>query len=118
MIYIASPYSHKNPAVEEHRYMMAEMYVVAAMKQRLAVFSPIYYCHNLARKFTLPGDAQYWKYFNNAMMRKADAVHVLELVGWRESKGVQYELMMADELGIPIIRVEFTDEQFPAGVSP
>ena len=114
MIYVASPYSHPDPKVQEHRYTMAETYVIAAIKQRLVVFSPIYYCHRLAVKFDLPGDAMFWKNFNNTMMRKADAVHVLQLVGWRESRGVQYEMMMAQELSIPIITVEFTDENFPA----
>lgn len=116
MIYVASPYSHKDPTIQEHRFRMAETYVISAMRQNFPVFSPIYYCHNLALKFDLPGDANFWKKFNNSMLRKADAVHVLQLIGWRESKGVQYELMMADELGIPIISVEFTDEEFPAGV--
>lgn len=117
MIYVASPYSHKNPAVEDHRYLMVETYIAAAFKQGLPAYSPIYYCHLLARKFTLPGDAQYWKRFNNTMMRRADAVHVLQLIGWRESRGVQYELMMAEELAIPIIQVEFTTEVLPPGVS-
>lgn len=118
MIYVASPYTHKDPLVEEHRYLMAETYVVAALKQRIVAFSPIYYCHRLALKFNLPGDAMFWKSFNNTMMRRADAVHVLQLVGWRESKGVQYELMMAQEIGIPVITVEFTDENFPHGIAP
>jgi len=113
MIYVASPYSHPDPLIEEHRYLMAETYVIAAFKQRITAFSPIYYCHRLALKFELPGDAMFWKQFNNSMMRRADAVHVLTLVGWRESKGVQYEMMMAQELGIPLITVEFTDENFP-----
>lgn len=116
MIYVASPYSHKDPRIEDHRFLMAETYVAAALKQGYAVFSPIYYCHELARKYKLPGDAAFWKKFNNQMMRKADAVHVLQLMGWRESKGVQYELMMADELAIPIITVEYTDEVLPPGV--
>lgn len=113
MIYVASPYTHTDPKIQEHRYYMAETYVVAALKQGIHVFSPIYYCHLIATKYKLPGDAVFWKKFNNNMMRRADAVHVLELVGWRESRGVQYELMMADELGIPIITVEYTDENYP-----
>jgi hypothetical protein len=113
MIYVASPYSHPDPKIQEHRFHMAEEYVIAAIKQRIVAFSPIYYCHPLALKYTLPGDAVFWKSFNNAMMRKAEAVHVLQLVGWRESRGVQYEMMMADELGIPLISVEYTNENYP-----
>lgn len=116
MIYVASPYSHKNKIVEEHRFYMAEAYVYTAMKAGWPAFSPIMYCHNLARKFDLPGDANFWKKFNNSMMRKADAVHVLQIMGWRESKGVQYELMMAEELGIPVISVEMREE-LPPGVT-
>lgn len=116
MIYVASPYSHKEKRVREHRFLMAEWYVATAMKQQLKVFSPIVYAHALAERYQLPTDAQYWKNFNNAMMRRAEYLNVLDLVGWRESKGVQYELMMAEELGIPIIHVQFPTEKFPEGV--
>lgn len=115
MIYVASPYSHSNPIVEDHRFTMAEEYVAACFRQRLAVFSPIYYCHQIARKFKFPGDANFWKSFNNNMLRRADQIHVLQLIGWRESRGVQYELQMAIELGIEIIYVEYTNENFPEG---
>jgi hypothetical protein len=113
MIYVASPYTHDSLAVREHRYLLAESYVLSALREGFAAFSPIYYCHKLAVKFDLPGNANFWKKFNNNMMRRADYVHVLQLVGWRESRGVQYELMMAQELGIPIIYVEFHNENFP-----
>lgn len=116
MIYVASPYSHKNPLVEDHRYLMVETYVIASFRRGFPAYSPIYYCHHLARKFGLPGDANYWKKFNNNMMRRADAVHVLQMIGWRESKGMQYEMMMADELGIPLIFVEYENEDFPPGI--
>lgn len=113
MIYVASPYSHPNPIVEDHRFEVAQEYVAACFRQRLAAFSPIVYCHPIARKHKFPGDAMFWKSFNNNIMRRAEHVHVLQLVGWRESKGVQYELMMAQELSIEIIFVEFSDENFP-----
>jgi len=115
MIYVASPYSHKNPIVEDHRFTMAEEYVAACFRQRLVAFSPIYYCHPLSRKLKLPGDYKFWKDFNNTMMRRAEQIHVLQLIGWRESRGVQYELNMAQELCIEIIYVEYTNEPFPEG---
>lgn len=113
MIYVASPYSHQNPIVEDHRFEIAQEYVTACFRQHIVAFSPIYYCHPIARKNKLPGDANFWKNFNNTIMRRCDALHVLQLIGWRESKGVQYEMMMAQELSIPIITVEYTDERFP-----
>lgn len=116
MLYVSSPYTHKDPRVEEHRFLMAEFYVSTAMLAGFPVFSPIVYCHNLALKYQLPGDAAYWKKFNNTMLRKADAVHVLNIIGWRESKGVQYEMMMAEELGIPVLPVEM-QERFPEGLT-
>ena len=116
MLYVASPYSHKSKKVEEHRFYMAEFYVASAMLAGEAVFSPIVYCHALALKYTLPGDANYWKKFNNNMMRRAEGIHVLQMIGWRESKGVQYELMMAEELGLPITYVEMREE-FPEGIT-
>lgn len=116
MIYVASPYSHQDPRIQEHRFLMAEFYVASAMLANHPVFSPIVYCHSLSLKYSLPGDAAYWKRFNNTMLRKSDAMHVLHIMGWHESKGVQYEIMMAEELGIPVIAVEMREE-FPEGLS-
>lgn len=118
MIYVASPYSHPDHMVQVHRYLMAEEYVVAAMKQKIVAYSPIVYCHPIAERHSLPGDAAYWKEFNNSIMRRCEGFHLLELIGWRESKGVQYELMMAQELSIPIIRIEYSSERFPEGKTP
>ncbi len=107
MIYLASPYSHNNPAIEEARFRMTRVYVAGKVKQGLALFSPIVYCHQFAREFGYPGDAKFWLDFNTRMMKAASMVEVLQLDGWRNSRGVAFEIDFAKELNIPVTFVEF-----------
>src|SRR5574343_37411 len=103
MIYIASPYSHTDKAVEHQRFEMVRKFTAVMLQQRYLVFSPIVYAHEMARVFSLPTDAAYWDAFNMSILRHADAVYVCCIDGWRESKGVQREVSTAKALYIPVI---------------
>jgi hypothetical protein len=108
MIYLASPYSHPDPAVQEERYREALRGVHYYAKQGLVVYSPIVHWHNVAKEFDLPGDAGFWAAQNQAMLEKANQLIVLNSEGWKESKGLEQELIWAEMLGLP---VSFTHAQ-------
>ena len=76
MIYLAVPYSHPDPRVRLERFVCAEG--------------------------DLPGDWQYWEHFCRAILKICKRFVVLQLDGWENSVGVQNELRLARELGIPI----------------
>lgn len=107
MIYLASPYSHPDPAVRERRYQQAIACTVALLREGHVVFSPIVHSVPLAAA-GLPSDWQYWRDYDHEMIRRADALFVLALEGWRESIGVQEEVAFAAALRKPIgiIRAE------------
>lgn len=92
MIYIASPYSHPDPAVRERRYYQALDYAQSLMVADYTCFSPIVYGHQFATAFNFPGDHETWKKFNAHMLRTATEIHVLQIPGWEESKGIEWEL--------------------------
>lgn len=102
MLYIASPYSSPIEGAQELRYREARNFVRRCLGEGLAAYSPIVYCHPLAQEFQLPGDAAFWHNFNMAMLRKAEAVFLLQLPGWDTSKGVAMELRMAKLLNIEV----------------
>lgn len=91
-IYIASPYTHPDRAKEEHRYQQVMWYVLGLLKNKNWCYSPILHCHELTKRFQLPGDAQYWLDYNYAMLRAAKQLHVLCLPGWNQSLGVAGEI--------------------------
>ncbi|HZT79162.1 MAG TPA: DUF1937 family protein [Gemmataceae bacterium] len=101
MIYLASPYSHPDPAVREERFHAACRAAAALLRAGHAVFSPIAHSHALARH-GLSEDWKFWEPFDREYLERCDEVVVLMLAGWRESVGVREEVRIARELGKPV----------------
>jgi nucleoside 2-deoxyribosyltransferase len=101
IIYLASPYSHPDPAVREQRFHAACRAAVALLHAGRVVFSPIAHSHPLAQH-GLPGNWQFWERYDRAFLERCDEVVVLMLDGWEESVGVQAEIRIAQELGKPV----------------
>lgn len=125
-IYLASPYSHPDSEVRHGRYRAAEMAVHWLLTHRLWVYSPIVHSHNLAENYELPKGIDFWFPFDQAMIRSALAVWVLQIQGYVESKGIHDELEFALSLNIPIgyIRpdrteiMNYTHSSVPEGLKP
>lgn len=100
-IYLASPYSHPDPAIREQRYEQACEAAAALMRQGWTVFSPIAHSHNLV-KYGLPSDWSFWKRMDSEFIQHCKMLVILALPGWDESEGVQCETKLAQELNIPI----------------
>ncbi len=102
MIYLASPYSHKNNSVMEERYFAAMDCTAWLLGRREWVYSPIAHCHELAKVHELPKDFNLWKEYNTHMLEKADELYVLEIEGWKDSIGIAEEMSLARSGGIVI----------------
>lgn len=102
MIYLASPYSHRDPLIVKTRFLLVEQCTAALITQGHLVWSPIVHCHELAAKYSLPTDAEFWKAYNFDFIRRSDGLFVLNIEGWMESKGVHMELKLADTIGLPV----------------
>lgn len=102
MLYLASPYSHPDETIRHTRFMIAEQVCAKLMRERHWVHSPIVHCHELSKKYGLPGDFEYWKDYNISMIRRCDEFWVLAIPGWEESKGLNVELDFARSAFIPV----------------
>lgn len=100
MIYLASPYTHTNPAVIQQRYEEARAFTAHYIRVGAAIFSPIVHCHELAIHHELPLDFRFWQTYNEALLRRAAALWVLQLEGWEKSRGVSHEISFAAKHGI------------------
>lgn len=102
MIYIASPYSHPDKSVREQRFRDACHYASVLFQSGELAFSPIAHSHPIAVIGDLHLGFSFWQEFDLKAMGMCDAVHVLMLDGWEESKGVKSEIEHAQSIGLEI----------------
>jgi len=102
MIYLASPYSHPDSDMRHRRFLLACRAAARLMHQGHHVFSPIAHTHPIAEAGELPKGWDWWEAFDRAFFEICDSMVVLTLPGWEESRGVQAEIAIARELGLPI----------------
>lgn len=102
LVYLASPYSHPDPAVVEARFEAVCRAAGRLMADGVLVYSPIAHTHPIAVRSALPTGWTYWERYDRAMIAACDHLTVLMLDGWDESRGVTAELAIAGELGRPV----------------
>lgn len=100
LVYLASPYSHNNPAVREMRYEMARIVTSNLIQEGHAVFSPIVYGKPMEK--VIGTDYLSWKNLNDTILAVCSSMIVLTLDGWEDSKGIAYELKFAKGRKIPV----------------
>lgn len=91
MIYIASPYSHRDASQREERYLALCSFCAEQARRGLIVYSPILHWHPTAVRWDLPTDWDFWAQQCLPMLEKADELWVLCLPGWLNSRGVTIE---------------------------
>lgn len=101
-IYLASAYSHPDPAVRLERYYKVAEVAAKLMKQGEVVFCPITHSHQIGVALDLPVDHDFWSRQDMPFLVHASELMVLMMDGWRESVGVAAEIALAKQLGIPI----------------
>lgn len=106
IVYLAGPYTHKDPDVRQRRYVE---HTIAAAKladlDRVAVFSPIAHGHALCVDGGLDRlEHDFWMRQCLPFLRLADAMVVLEIEGLSASKGTAAEIAEAQVCGIPVYR--------------
>jgi nucleoside 2-deoxyribosyltransferase len=108
MIYLASPYTHSDVHVREWRFREACRAAAALLRAGITVFSPIAHSHPIAA-FGMPTSWDFWSQVDREYLSRCDVLAVLTLPGWRESVGVQAEIGLAGQLGLPVVFVAPSD---------
>jgi len=101
-VYLATPYSHPDPAVREARFQAVNTVAAKLMQDGHHVYSPISHTHPIALAGDLPKGWDFWEAYDRTFIEWAEEVHVYLADGWQESKGVQAEMKIAIELGRPV----------------
>lgn len=115
LIYLASPYSHKDPKIRQERYEDTMKITAEFISSGFHVFSPITYIHSMVehlmqtKKETRFTDYYLFKNgenFDVDMIRRCDAFWILMLDGWKESIGIKLELDLAKRCKLNISLVD------------
>jgi hypothetical protein len=116
LTYLAVPYSfkHADPAavalVHETRFMEATLAAAWVMNTfGWNVFSPITHSHPLHKHATMRGDWEFWKQIDTEYLQLCCRIVVLAIDGWKTSTGVQAEIQIAKDLGIPVYFITVDD---------
>ena len=98
-IYLASPYTHTDPAVMEWRYKKALEALHFFLKKRLTIYSPIVHSHEAGLLGGLPVDFNFWgKHCLSFLENWATDIWVLQIPGVKESVGVRAEVDFCGKL--------------------
>lgn len=112
IIYIASPYSHTDPAVVQSNFETVSKYCAQCVKNGEVLISPITYGHTLLTFEEMPSSWEFWTNFCLSILVKCDRIRVVKMDGWDKSAGVEGELSCARDHGIPIEYVEHINGNF------
>jgi len=107
LVYLATPYSHKEPFVRHERFEKVNEVAARLMEDGYAVFSPISHSHPIEQHMT--ADQQSWEFWERQdvpILKACDQLFVLMLDGWKESVGVRAEIEKANELNLPIFYLD------------
>jgi hypothetical protein len=93
IIYLASPYSHPDPAVRLARYEAVTKYAAELTREGHVIFGPITMSHPISPNGEGDPPAPFdWLDWDEPFMRAASSCIVLMLDGWEKSTGVQHEV--------------------------
>ena len=106
MIYLASPYSSPDDTIMESRFHEVARCAARLMAVGVHLFCPITHTHPIACAGELPRGWDYWQQFDYWFISRCDALVVVRMDGWEESKGVEAEIQIAHQCGIPVLYVD------------
>lgn len=116
MIYLCSVYSYRQSGLTDEQYsaIMDARAEYAAKRcaefmmegDDKSVFCPIAHCHKMARDNNLPREWAFWKEVDTGFVLKSDEVYVLKMPYWEFSVGINAEIDIAIQNGIPVRFIE------------
>jgi len=103
-IYLACPYSHKDPKVRAARVELVNKKAAELMMAGYLVFSPLSHSHPISKHCAVdPCDNDFWLRQDLWILDICEEFHVLCLDGWQESSGIDTEFQRAQDLRMPVV---------------
>lgn len=102
--YLASPYSHFDPAVMVQRYHAVVREAARRMRRGEVIYCPIAHSHPIGLEMP-EGEStnhDFWMKQCIPLLAHSSKLVVYCIPGWDQSRGVNEEIHLAQRLGIPI----------------
>ena len=106
MIYLASPYTHQDPAVRAERTRRVTEAFITLRRRGHPIISPIAAFAPLAELHGLAGDAAAWWDINRKLLEASEELWLLPLADWQASAGVRQEIDYMLSLKRPCYRLD------------
>lgn len=106
LIYLASPYTHPNPIIQEGRAATAARVAGELIKRGHHVFSPIAHGHTIEQHCNISGSWWQWHNLSLLMLGRCDELWICTIDGFGDSLGVNSEVARAKELSLPIKMID------------
>lgn len=104
-IYLGSPYAKYHAGMDEAARVVTEC-AGKLMARGMRIYCPIAHGHAVTRYQELPRTWSYWKNQDQPLIDAASSLIVLEMHGWWQSVGLEYEFGAFMKAGKPIVYVE------------
>jgi hypothetical protein len=109
MIYLGQPYTDRDFEIMAARFKIAEFMTAEYMKAGDIVYSPIVHCHKIAVHYKMPTTWEFWEAYDLGILKHCDTMRVLQMPGWERSRGLTAEIKFAEENGITVEPVSWSD---------
>lgn len=111
--YVASPYSHPEEKWRRERYEVAVKAAKTLSRLGYSAFVPIAYdgLWDLDPTFTVDHSWTFWEKIDLPLLNNCSALVLLEIPGWKESRGVAGELEHCVQTGKPVMCLSLEDLQ-------
>ena len=107
LYYLATPYTHPEHCVMVARHLMVNKIGAKLIEGGKYIYSPISHTHPIAELGTLPRGWDFWEGYDKVMLKACTNLIVLRLPGWETSTGVQAEIKIAKDLGLPTEYIDY-----------
>ena len=99
MIYLASPYTHGDPWIEEARVTATAVIASHFIEQGFPIFAPTLHGHFIEQESMTELKYSKWLEHGAQFLRIATELWVMDLPGWNKSSGIDFELHQWRVLG-------------------
>jgi hypothetical protein len=105
LVYLASPYTHKDKSKWTERFHAAVDcmgWLMNNIKNGQYFYSPIAHTHPIAERCTLPIEWEFWAHFDECILSRCSEMWILTIPGFTISTGVKAEREICKKFGVPV----------------